>query len=46
MSSLFLHIIKFILSVLTEAGISNVFVDQMLGKPPKELILAETVKSM
>ena len=46
MSSQFLHLIKLILSVLTEAGNINVFVDPMLGKPPKEMALAETVKSM
>ena len=43
MSSLFLHVN---LSVLTEAENRNVFVDPMLGTPPRELVLAETVKSM
>ena len=34
------------LSVLTEAERSNVFADPMLGKPPKEMALVETVKSI
>ena len=34
------------LSVLIEAESSNVFVDPMLERPPKELALVETVKSM
>ena len=45
MSSLFLHVIKLFLGLLTEAESSNVFVDPMLGKPPKELALIKTVKS-
>ena len=34
------------LSVLTEAESSNVFVDPMLERPPKELALVETINSM
>ena len=42
MSSLILHVIKLILTV---AESSNVFVDPMLERPPKELALVATVKS-
>ena len=46
MSSLFLHVIKIIGAFWSRPESSNVFVDPMLGNSPKELDLAETVKSM
>ena len=46
MSSLVLHVIKLIRAFWLKPENSNVFVDPMLGKPPKELALVETVRSM
>ena len=46
MSSIFLHVIKLIGAFWSKTENSNLFVDPMLGKPPKELALVETVKSI
>ena len=45
MSSLILHVSKLIRAFCSKPENSNVFVDPMLKRPPKELALAETVKS-
>ena len=46
MSSLILHVNKLIRAFWLKPENSNVFVDPMLERPPKELALVETVKSM
>ena len=46
MSSLFLHAIKLIRAFCSKPENSNVFVDPMLERLPKELALIETVKNM
>ena len=46
MSSLVLHIIKLVRAFWSKPVSVTFFVDPMLERPPKELALAETVKSM
>ena len=45
MSSLILHISKLICAYWSKLENSNVLVDPMLKRPPKELALVETVKN-
>ena len=46
MSSLIMHIIKLIRALLSKLETVTFFVEPTLERPPKELALAETVKSM
>ena len=46
MSSINLHVSKLTGAFWSKPENSNVFVDPMLERPPKELALVETVKSM
>ena len=46
MRSLILHVNKLIWAFWSKPENSNVFVGPMLKRPPKELALVETVKSM
>ena len=46
MSLLILHVNKLICAFWSKPENNNVFVDPMLERPPKELALVETVKSM
>ena len=45
MSSLFLHVVKLIRAFRSKPETVTFFVDPMLERPPRELALAETVKS-
>ena len=46
MSSLILHVIKIIRAFWSKPETVTFFVEPMLERPPKELTLAETVKSI